>query len=68
MYRVDVVFEGALEDSYHYSDQEEAEQVHQRLVSRYAGIKPGGDWQVDLYDENPYPPEPLLEVRGKEVS
>lgn len=59
MYRVDVVFDGALEECLHYSELEEAEQVWQKRISELMRFFPTEAFQVDLYDERPYPPEPV---------
>lgn len=67
MYRIDVLFGGALEETLHYTDREEAEQVHQRIVSKLCREEPGKDWNVDLYDEAPYPPEPIIETWSGDV-
>jgi hypothetical protein len=59
VYRVDVVYEGALEDSHYFEDSGRAVQFYEDEIQELANAAPGADWSVDLYDESTYPPQVL---------
>lgn len=56
-YRIDYLFDGALESRDHFADREEAIDQFDFSVSEYAGNNPDKHWQIDLYDETAEPPE-----------
>jgi hypothetical protein len=56
-YRVDVVFEGAVESMEDHETFEGAMAHYDHLRDELTKTHPHKHWQVDLYDTRPYPPE-----------
>lgn len=64
-YRIDVVFDGALDGTEYYEDDQDLD-LH--LVVDFVAMNilcddnnNTAEWQVSLYDEAPYPPELVYE-------
>lgn len=59
-YRVDVVINGAVEQVETYDDYMDAlDYAYEQ--AEHLRTETGLDWQVTIYDEAPYPPEPTDE-------
>lgn len=60
-YRMDVTYDGAVDESHHYDDLPAAENA---LMHTLQGLDNGGPWRVDIYNENVEPPELVERVEG----
>lgn len=59
-WRVDVIFEGAVDSTENYHTFEYAEQMFEGMIQELASAHPHEEWQVDVYDETAEPPERVL--------
>jgi len=57
MYRVDVVYEGALESTEYYENCPSSEAIDGLALWLHRQIDANIQWSIELYDERPYPPE-----------
>lgn len=66
-YRVDVVYDGALDETESFESLERAKEHLDSQVKDLMKNHQGTSWQVSIYDERSYPPELVLDASNEEV-